>query len=301
LYKIFNKVNLHDTIFQKMRNSNMKLDILRNVIPKVLIATVLVVFSAQELSARRYNPKQTKKRAIEMIERNSVEVSEIAGLDPKVGEKFIDENDGEEDSELLSDSELDSTEALELQKMEQEDEKYKDVDININNFQSQWLSYVSAGEISPFTEGGFSKEELMQTIMNWLGTPYRFGSSSRKSIDCSAFTQTMYEQAVEVRLPRTANNQYSVGEKIEKFEDLQFGDLVFFHTRRYARATHVGIYLGDNLFAHASSRYGVTVSSLESGYYHKRFIGGRRLTYEDIMQMSLNKEDDEQSDAKYGG
>lgn len=277
----------------------MRFNILSNIIPKVLIIVILVVFSTSEMLARRYNPKLTKKRAIEMIERNSVEVSEIAGLEPRVGEKFIDESDGELDSELHYDSSLTKEEAIELEKMEKQDEKYKDIEINNNNFQSQWLSYVSEGDVSEFTDNGFDKEKMMKAILDWLGTPYRFGGHSRKSIDCSAFTQTIFAQTVEIELPRTANVQYSIGQKIEKIEDLQFGDLVFFHTRRYARATHTGIYLGDNLFAHASSRYGVTVSSLESNYYNKHFIGGRRLSYEDIMQMSMNKEDD--TNAKYGG
>jgi cell wall-associated NlpC family hydrolase len=69
-------------------------------------------------------------------------------------------------------------------------------------------------------------------------------------------------------------------------KDLQFGDLIFFHTRRHAYVSHVGIYLGDNLFAHASSKYGVTVSSLESTYYNNRFIGAKRITARDLDKMS---------------
>lgn len=281
----------------------MKIKANWNIIPKLLIAILLMSFSAKELSARRsYNPKQTKKRAIEMIVKNSVEVSNIAGLEPQVGEKFIDEGDGEEDSELLSDSDLDENEASELKKMEEEDKHYNDVDINLNNFEKQWLSYVASDDESSFTDSGINKEQMMKTIMEWLGTPYRFGAHSRKSIDCSAFTQSIYAESAKIKLPRTANYQYSLGEKIEDFKDLQFGDLIFFHTRSYARASHCGIYLGDNLFAHASSRYGVTVSSLESGYYHKRFIGGRRLSDEDMIQMSMNKPDDNQLEtSKYGG
>ena len=185
--------------------------------------------------------------------------------------------------------------------MEQEDENYEDVDVDINNFEKQWLSYVSDGETSTFTENGIRKDQIMESILDWLGTPYRFGGTSRKSIDCSAFTQTIFKEAAEVKLPRTARWQYTLGEKIDNLDDLQFGDLIFFHTRSYARASHCGIYLGDNLFAHASSRHGVTVSSLKSGYYNKRFIGGRRLTDEDIIQLSTVKEQDEQPNTKFGG
>jgi cell wall-associated NlpC family hydrolase len=71
--------------------------------------------------------------------------------------------------------------------------------------------------------------------------------------------------------------QYEEGKTVKR-EDLQFGDLIFFHTLKHTYVSHVGIYLGDNLFAHASSRYGVTVSSLESTYYGSRMIGARRFS-----------------------
>lgn len=270
-------------------------------IPKLIIILAITVFSTSQLSARRqFNPDLTKKKAIEMIRANSEEVSEIAGFEPLVADSnFLREM--HEESELLSDSDLDADEAKELAAMQAEDENYEDVDVNVSNFEKQWLSFVSEGESSTFTENGLRKDQIMESILGWLGTPYKFGGTSRKSIDCSAFTQSIFVEAAEVKLPRTANWQYTLGEKIDSVEDLQFGDLIFFHTRSYARASHCGIYLGDNLFAHASSRYGVTVSSLQSSYYNKCFIGGRRLTDDEIMQMSINKEKDEQPETKFGG
>jgi len=279
----------------------MKITTNMKFISKLIIILVITVFSTTQLSARRhYNPKLTKKKAIEMIRANSETVSEIAGFEPLAADSSL-LIEMQDDSELLSDAELDDSEALELDAMEAEDENYEDIDVNINNFEKQWLSFVSEGESSTFTENGIRKDQIMESILGWLGTPYRFGGTSRKSIDCSAFTQTIFKEAAEIKLPRTARWQYTLGEKIENLDELQFGDLIFFHTRSYARASHCGIYLGDNLFAHASSRYGVTVSSLESGYYNKRFIGGRRLTDEEIMQMSINKEKDEQPETKFGG
>lgn len=279
----------------------MKITTNKNFISKFIIILAITVFSTSQLSARRhYNPKLTKKKAIEMIRANSEEVSEIAGFEPLVADSSL-LKEMQDDSELLSDAELDDNEALELDAMEAEDKDYEDIDVNINNFEKQWLSFVSEGESNTFTENGIRKDQIMESILGWLGTPYRFGGTSRKSIDCSAFTQTIFKEAAEVKLPRTARWQYTLGEKIEKFEDLQFGDLIFFHTRSYARASHCGIYLGDNLFAHASSRYGVTVSSLESGYYNKRFIGGRRLTDEEMLELSIIKEEDEQPNTKFGG
>lgn len=270
-------------------------------IPKLIIILAITVFSTSQLSARRhFNPELTKKKAIEMIRANSEEVSELAGFEPLVVDSnFLKEM--HEESELLSDTDLDEEEAKELAAMQAEDENYEDVDVNVSNFEKQWLSFVSEGESSTFTENGLRKDQIMESILGWLGTPYKFGGTSRKSIDCSAFTQSIFVEAAEVKLPRTANWQFTLGEKIDSIEDLQFGDLIFFHTRSYARASHCGIYLGDNLFAHASSRYGVTVSSLQSSYYNKCFIGGRRLTDDEIMQMSTNKEKDEQPETKFGG
>jgi lipoprotein Spr len=268
---------------------------------KLIIILAITVFSTSQLSARRhFNPELTKKKAIEMIRANSEEVSELAGFEPLVVDSnFLKEM--HEESELLSDTDLDEEEAKELAAMQAEDENYEDVDVNVSNFEKQWLSFVSEGESSTFTENGLRKDQIMESILGWLGTPYKFGGTSRKSIDCSAFTQSIFVEAAEVKLPRTANWQFTLGEKIDSIEDLQFGDLIFFHTRSYARASHCGIYLGDNLFAHASSRYGVTVSSLQSSYYNKCFIGGRRLTDDEIMQMSTNKEKDEQPETKFGG
>lgn len=122
-----------------------------------------------------------------------------------------------------------------------------------------------------------SQEAMLMEIIKYLNTPYKYGGNSMKGIDCSAFTQTVYHNALEVDLNRSARQQYQQGEIVENIEDLKFGDLVFFNTRRRVRPGHVGIYIGDNLFAHASSKNGVTISSLDHTYYSKRFMGARRI------------------------
>jgi cell wall-associated NlpC family hydrolase len=96
----------------------------------------------------------------------------------------------------------------------------------------------------------------------------------------------IFESTSKVTLPRSAAQQSSVGKTVSKRSELQFGDLVFFNTRRRVAVGHVGIYLGDDLFAHSSSRYGVTISSLKSTYYGKRLIGARRLTEADMAQLT---------------
>lgn len=119
------------------------------------------------------------------------------------------------------------------------------------------------------------KERLILFAKKLLDIPYRFGGSSLLGIDCSAYVQKVYS-LIGMNLPRSAREQFSEGNPVDK-EELSIGDLVFFRT--YASfPSHVGIYLGNNLFIHASSRgKKVTIDSLETPYYFKRFIGAKRL------------------------
>jgi len=121
------------------------------------------------------------------------------------------------------------------------------------------------------------KEKVIMEIIRYLNTPYRYGGTSWDGIDCSAFTQSVFNNTFSFELPRSAREQYQVGQVIEDKTELKFGDLVFFNTRRRVRPGHVGIYIGENLFAHASRTLGVTVSSLEENYYIRRYMGARRL------------------------
>ncbi len=117
-------------------------------------------------------------------------------------------------------------------------------------------------------------KRLKKTAYSFLGTRYRFGGTSRNGIDCSGFVQNVFRE-LQVPLPRTAREQYWIGEKVNLY-DLQKGDLLFFHT--YASyPSHVGIYLGDNKMIHASSRDRKVVISPITSYYRSRFIGAKRL------------------------
>ena len=116
---------------------------------------------------------------------------------------------------------------------------------------------------------------VIRTAYGYRGVPYRFGGTSRRGIDCSAFTGAVF-RAHGVSLPRTAREQFTRGQKIA-FEEMEEGDLVFFHTTRPG-ISHVGIYIGSGKFVHASSSGGgVRVDSITEGYYRKRFRGARRV------------------------
>jgi len=119
------------------------------------------------------------------------------------------------------------------------------------------------------------QNRLITIAKKLLDTPYKFGGNTTLGIDCSAYVRKAYS-LLEVKLPRTAREQFKTGQPVEK-DELSAGDLVFFRT--YASfPSHVGIYLGNNLFIHASSMAKkVTIDSLETPYYVKRFIGAKRL------------------------
>ncbi|MEM1054954.1 MAG: NlpC/P60 family protein [Bacteroidota bacterium] len=108
---------------------------------------------------------------------------------------------------------------------------------------------------------------------DWLGTPYRWGGTTRRGIDCSAFVQQLVQQTFDIELPRTTATQVHRGVRISR-DDLVPGDLVFFR-RRGVR--HVGVYLGGGEFIHASSSRGVTVSTMESGYWARYYWQSRRI------------------------
>jgi lipoprotein Spr len=123
-------------------------------------------------------------------------------------------------------------------------------------------------------------ENLLEAVDDWYGVRYRHGGSSKSGIDCSAFTAVVYATAFGISIPRVSREQYRVSEKISTTE-LQEGDLVFFNTIGRG-VSHVGIYLGNNKFIHASSSHGVMVSDLFDSYYLRRFIGAGRIQNKDL-------------------
>jgi cell wall-associated NlpC family hydrolase len=119
--------------------------------------------------------------------------------------------------------------------------------------------------------------KLYNAVENWWATRYCYGGTTKRGIDCSALTGALVNEGFGITLPRTARAQYTECKKISK-NNLVEGDLVFFNTR--GGVSHVGLYLGNNCFVHASVHAGVTISSLNDSYYSKKFIGGGRVKSE---------------------
>ncbi len=118
------------------------------------------------------------------------------------------------------------------------------------------------------------EEALHRVYERWAGTPYRYGGQSRNGVDCSSFVRQTMDTVESYELPRTTVQQAQVGMSIPR-RDLEAGDLVFFKTG--ALSHHVGIYLGQGRFMHASSSQGVTISRLDNVYWRNHYWQSRRI------------------------
>lgn len=113
---------------------------------------------------------------------------------------------------------------------------------------------------------------LEQQYQVWAGTPYRLGGADKNGVDCSALVQSIFTQAFDVQLPRTTSEMVATGDLVTR-QALQPLDLVFFRT---GRTQHVGIYLGQGEFLHASTSRGVIISKLDNPYWKRNFWTARR-------------------------
>lgn len=118
-----------------------------------------------------------------------------------------------------------------------------------------------------------SSNQLVNYALRFRGVPYVYGANGPSAFDCSGYTSYVFRH-FGVSLPRTAKSQYSAGSSVSK-GNLAPGDLVFFNTVGYLG--HVGIYIGNGNFVHASTSSGVKISSLSEGYYSSRYAGARRV------------------------
>lgn len=246
----------------------------------IILSITLIFANFSELEAkkktkktkkivRKCNPTAGKKISLEILRQNE-ELAQMANLAPIIdGEEITFDENNQIIGELGEN----------LEELEKEDNFSYDAE----QFQMLLMSLLD----DEVTAAGIAKADILNTAMELFGTPYRFGGTSKKGFDCSAFTRYVYFNVAQIVLPRTAREQINIGKVIKKREDLQFGDMVFFHTYSRKFASHVGIYLKDGLFVHSGTRYGVAVASLNSDYYSKRYIGARRLTEKDVEKLKI--------------
>jgi len=119
---------------------------------------------------------------------------------------------------------------------------------------------------------------LFAEVSMWLGVPYKYGGNTKKGTDCSGFVSQVYTKVYNKKLQRSADGQAKKDVNTVGKSKLKAGDLVFFRTMsKSSKISHVGIYLRDNYFIHASTSRGVIVSSLNENYYKKNWKKGGRV------------------------
>jgi len=122
--------------------------------------------------------------------------------------------------------------------------------------------------------------QVVEVARRYIGTPYRFGGRDRKGLDCSGYVCIVFQEAVGLTLPRTADQQATVGKAVP-LSALRPGDLVFFREPGRRQITHVGIvsriHQGQVYFLHASSSKGVTEDVLSQPYWQRRLVKARRI------------------------
>lgn len=175
----------------------------------------------------------------------------------------------------MSDNSINSTfRSASLEKtINQKDSKYKKYN-NTTNAQAKNKNFGNYDFSSNTTPGKNNlNEELYDFYSQWEGVKYKLGGESKGGIDCSAFIRKAFEEKFALEMPRTTTLQSEVGKEISKNE-LEVGDLVFFHT---GKTKHVGIYIENGKFMHASTKIGVTISDLNNHYFSKNYWKAQRI------------------------
>ena len=127
---------------------------------------------------------------------------------------------------------------------------------------------------------------IYATINDWIKTPYKYGGNTKDGIDCSGFVKKFYSDAFSVKMSGGSSNIFTQVEKKE-VDELALGDLVFFITHKKG-ISHIGVYLGNNKFVHASTRMGVIISDLDEPYYKRTFYSGGR--FKPLIDNSLESQ-----------
>ncbi|AWB42862.1 hydrolase [Paenibacillus sp. CAA11] len=124
------------------------------------------------------------------------------------------------------------------------------------------------------TGNAFADSNLDKVVNSVYGTPYKMGGTTVKGFDCSGFTKYVFKK-MGVTLARQSKAQFKQGTSVAKSQ-LKEGDLVFFNTLGNG-VSHVGIYVGNGKFAHASSSKGIHIDKLSNSYYQNRYVGAKRI------------------------
>jgi len=139
-----------------------------------------------------------------------------------------------------------------------------------DNLASEYFSQIMGVALS-----ATSNLKLYEFVYDWIGTPYRLGGGTKKGIDCSGFAFELYNKVFSTLIGNNSRNIFSMVNPISKSE-LKEGDLVFFKIGSRS-ITHMGVYMGNNKFVHASTSKGVMISDLDEAYWRRYYYKGGRL------------------------
>lgn len=135
-------------------------------------------------------------------------------------------------------------------------------------------TYAALSEKLGIVVDDHSNLKLLEVVASWLGVPYKDNACSKEGTDCSGFVQAVYKEVYGKTISRNTQGMLKEVKKVERTQ-LKEGDLVFFSIQS-KKVSHVGIYLKDNKFVHASTKKGVMVNDLNEPYYASTFtMGGR--------------------------
>ncbi len=216
---------------------------------------IIILFEgcAPSSSAQRYNQSRNKKEN----QKNSIRFTSNDSLKTKIEQT-------NKQTLNVTQNYLDTTQ-----------EEFDEIPIEENPIDKEKFVANYKNYINPDVPLTF-RERILLEVIKYLDAPYKYGGNTNKGIDCSGFTREIFLNTFSIDLPRSAKEQFMIGEKVDR-DELEFGDLIFFNTSRRSIPGHVGIYIGDNQFVHSSRKLGVTISSLNEKYYANRYYGARRI------------------------